>query len=143
VDEEKFEPITKWAPVVGRWTTDGKILYRGQPSARPNARAYGICVSNVRFTEGKAEVTIRLPADPNCGNAVAQDASACLLFGYRSPDEEYFNVGLGEWSYAFTISRLEPGRAWLPIIHVGDKENLSAAHDYKLVATVQGQQIFS
>src|SRR5438445_2469078 len=125
-ENDKDEPITNWAPVVGQWKIEtGKVAYLGQrPSQQSTSTQYGICVSDVRFTEGEATVAIRFPADSDgIGDVVAHDASACLLFGYRSPREEYLNVGLGEYRTAYSISRLEPGGTWRAIAAVGSKEN--------------------
>jgi hypothetical protein len=138
--QTNFEKVTKWAPVVGRWKIEDTISYLGQPAAQLPAPTYGICVSDKRFTEGEAKVTIRLPSNVD-GNAVADDASACILFGYRSPSEEYFNVGLAEWETAYSISRLEPGRSWRAVVTAGSKENLSPDRPYNLLVRVQGQRI--
>src|SRR5713101_5899627 len=141
---DKDQPITNWAPVVGQWKIETeKVAYLGQRPAQQTAPTpYGICVSDVRLTEGEAKVAIRFPADfDGIGDAVAHDASACLLFGYRSPREEYINVGLGEYRTAYSISRLEPGGTWRAVAAVGNKENLIPDRNYKLHVCIQGQRV--
>jgi hypothetical protein len=70
---------------------------------------YGICVSNVRFSEGIARATIRFP---KVGNTNSVTSEGRLLFGYRSPAARYLTVGLGGHGYACTVYYFEPTNGW-------------------------------
>jgi hypothetical protein len=49
---DEYELIEKWAPIAGRWEFPSPVkpLYIGLQ--QPNV-PFGICVSNIRFSEGK------------------------------------------------------------------------------------------
>lgn len=116
------ERIERWLPIVGRWTfqEQGIAIYEG-PQEEPRL-PYGICVSNVRFSEGEASATICLPAgDSDLG----RDSSGRLLLGYQSPSMEYFIVGLGGYGYAYTLSRYDPSFGWRGLALTGSHLNLS------------------
>lgn len=132
------ERITTWAPIVGRWkfAEPGAADYLGPQPERPFP--FGICVSNVRLSEGEARVTTRLPIGDT---GVAPDASGRLLLGYRSPSDEYFSVGLGGYGYAYTLSHFDPAFGWRGIALAGSHDNLSPEHPYQVTVRVRGQRV--
>jgi len=129
--------IANWAAIIGVWDfSDGRRLYRspdemlGQPQF-----PYGICISNVRFSEGTARATVRFPE----GNNVS--AEGRLLFGYRSPTDPYLTAGLGGHDRAYTIYLFEPTFGWRALAFAGSQKNLISDHPYKLSVRVLGQRI--
>jgi hypothetical protein len=136
---EGYEPVTKWAPIVGRWDVGAgnQITYLG-PEQQQQPFPHGICISNFRFSGGEAKLIVRFPAaamnPPN-------DISGQLLLGYRSPDQPYICVGLGGYHRAYAITQYEPVRGWRGLVTAGSQENLLSDHDYRLVVRVNGQRI--
>jgi hypothetical protein len=65
--------VDKWAGIVGRWKfEDGRASYEGPE--RPEW-PFGICLSNIRFLEGEARVTVHqpnAPVDGRMGGALSQ-----------------------------------------------------------------------
>jgi hypothetical protein len=132
------ERIQHWAPVVGLWDvadTDHPI-YQGplQGSVRP----YGMCVSDVRLSEGAVETTVSLPGGTN---GASPSGTGRILFGYRSPADEYVFAGLGGWDFAYTIGRFDPTLGWQGLALAGSEANLRPEHPYRLVVRIRGQRI--
>lgn len=132
---EEFKDITNWAAVVGVWDfSNGLRVYK---SPEDPQWPYGICVSNVRFSEGTARATIRFPElDPN-----GVEAAGRLLFGYRSLADPYLGVGLGGAGRAYGIFQYEPAMGWRGVAFAGSRKNLVADHPYKVSVVVQGQKV--
>ncbi|HWP56392.1 MAG TPA: hypothetical protein VNL14_00735 [Candidatus Acidoferrales bacterium] len=135
---EQYERISGWAPIVGHWTFEepGTATYTGPQPQRPIP--FGICVSQVRFTEGEVGVTVRLP---RAESGVAPEASGRILLGYRSPTDEYLVAGLGGYGFAYTITHFDPARGWRGIALAGSHDNLNPEHRYKLTVRVRGQRL--
>jgi hypothetical protein len=134
---EQNQAITNWASIFGRWDfKSGIATYLGPP--HPTPTPFGICISNVRFSDGEARVIVRLPKSDG---GVSADASAYILFGYRSPSEEYFGAGLAGYSSAYTIMRSEPSRGFLGVALAGNKENLVAEQPYQVSVRLRGQNV--
>src|SRR5208283_821463 len=124
----------------GRWQFDSQTSrYIGpQTDQVPLIPRFGICVSNVRFSEGEAWASIRLP---ETDAKVSEDASAYLLFGYRSLSDEYLAVGLAGYSSAYTVSRFDPTMGWRAIAAAGSRENLTPERSYLVRVRVRGQSV--
>jgi hypothetical protein len=122
--------VRTWAPIVGFWTFDenGRAIYTGGKPEIP----YGVCVSNVRFSEGEARVTVR-PSGPLIDGRI--------LLGYRSTLHEIFVVGIGGTEAAYTIAQFVPYAGWRELIRAGRKENLSADRPYVVSVRVRGQRV--
>src|SRR5260370_14234646 len=106
---EGHQDITNWAAVVGVWDfPNGSPVYRSPDEMRPDGSRdvwqsqfpHGICVSNVRFSEGTAHATIRCP---KADNALNVEVDGRLLFGYRTPVDAYVTVGLGGHGYSYNV----------------------------------------
>src|SRR6266446_7145947 len=115
---EEFKDITNWAAIVGIWDfSNASPVYRSPDGAQPDGSRdvgqpqfpYGLCVSNVRFSEGTARATIRCSRTDN-SNDVEVDGR--LLFGYRSLANEYFTIGLGGHGFAYTVYHYDPSIGW-------------------------------
>jgi hypothetical protein len=135
---EEFKDITKWAAVIGIWDfSNDRCVYTspdetlGQPQL-----PHGICISNVRFSEGTARATVRFP---QVGNGVT--AEGRLLFGYRSPADPYLTVGVGGHGRAYTFSHYDPTFGWRGIAFAGSQKNLIADHPYQVSVRVRGQRV--
>ena len=134
-----FEQITKWAPLLGRWeVAERKLTYLGPQESQP-IHPFGVCVSNVQFSEGEAKLAVQLP---DKFGGIADEASGRLLLGYRSLDRPYLLVGLGGFDRAYTITQFEPGRGWRPLAAAGSWQNLLPSHAYELSVRVRGQRVF-
>jgi hypothetical protein len=136
---EEFKDITKWAAVVGLWDfSNSRRVYTSAdetPGQSQFPYPYGICVSNVRFSEGTARATVRFS---KVGNG---DSAARLLFGYRSPADPYVTVGLGGGGSAYCIYHFDPTFGWRGVAFAGNKKNLVADQPYELSVRVQGQRV--
>jgi hypothetical protein len=124
--------VTNLAAIVGRWKfEDGRAVCEGPE--RPES-PYAICVSNVRFLEGEARVTIRRTngAGPIDGR---------IVFGYRSERHEYFTVGLHSEGSAFQIVHYNPAFGWYPLVQAGLAENLAVGRPIAIRVLVRGQRL--
>ena len=136
--------VVNWAAIQGRWRFEGEVARYLEPQPLEVGRLgnpFGIIVSDIRFSEGTAKTSIRLPADGSTERWIAIDTSAYLMLGYRALDQEYFLVGLAGYESAYTISRYVPGRAWIALVTAGGRENLSPDVDYQLIVRVEGQRV--
>jgi len=133
-------PITNWAAILGLWefpSLDQAVYVSPQPQWEnlPSlGRPFGICISNVRFSDGDAKVTIRFPK-------TATDVAAAFLLGYRSLYDPYIMVGLGGWGFAYTIGEFDRVRGWHAVAFAGSQNNLRVDHPYKTCIRVRGQRI--
>jgi hypothetical protein len=132
---EELSDITNWAAIVGVWNfSNNRRVYE---SPQDPQWPYGICVSDIRFSEGTARGTIRFPeVDPN-----GVEVAGRLLFGYRSLAHPYLGIGLGGGGREFGIYEYDPAMGWLGVAFAGSRKNLRADHPYKVSVRVQGQRV--
>jgi hypothetical protein len=133
---EEFRDITNWAAIVGVWNfSNGRRVYE---SPEDPQWPYGICISNVRFSEGTARATIQFPEiDPN-----GMEVAGRLLFGYRSLANPYVGVGLGGGGREYAIYEYDTAMGWRGVAFAGSRKNLRPNHQYKVSVRVQGQRLF-
>jgi hypothetical protein len=132
------EVPSSWAPIVGLWEADsdsGKVVYKGPQEQW--TKPFGICVSATRFSEGKADITIKLPGSTSLED---EDASGRLLLGYKSPFDSYWIIGLNGYKSAYTLAYHEPSIGWRPVICLGDNKNLIPNHKYKVSVEINGSK---
>lgn len=130
--EPSYRTIESWAPIAGVWARDGQgIEYRGPQSQQ--LQPFGLYVSNVQLSEGSVRVRARL------GDTT--DSAARILFGYRSPTERYYSVGLGGYGLAYVLSEFNPSSGWRGVTYAGSAANLERETDYVLEATLLGQRL--
>jgi hypothetical protein len=135
----KHQVVTAWAPLIGRWNFESQAArYVGPQTDQVAMRPFGICVSNVRFSEGEALASIHLPG---AATRISEDASAYLVFGYRSLSDEYLAVGLAGYRSAYTVSRFDPTVGWRAVAAAGSKENLTPERLYRVRVRVRGQSV--
>ena len=127
--------ISGWAPVVGEWSFGGGVATYLSPPPGVDRRPFGIAVSALRLSEGDAAATVRWDRSDS-------DFAARLLFGYRSPNHEYYTVGLGGYGHAFVVSHYEPTRGWAAVALAGSPQNLLTEHDYQIRVRIRGQRVF-
>jgi hypothetical protein len=108
---EEFTDVTNWAAVIGLWElSNGRCVYTSPDETLGHPQLpHGICISNVRFSEGTARATICFPKEAEGSGVTAEGR---LLFGYRSPADPYVTVGLGGHGRAYTVSLYEPALGW-------------------------------
>jgi len=131
-DKPSEQNVGNWAAVIGRWRFDdgGRTIYEGpQKPEWP----FGICLSNVRFSEGEVRVTVQQNNGPEVDGRV--------LLGYRSPTADYFAIGLGGYGDAYTMTHFNVVDGWRNIASAGRKENLTVGRLYELCVRVRGQRI--
>lgn len=134
---EEFRDITSWVPIIGIWEfSNGRCVYKS-PEETSGPHPYGICVSNVQFSEGTACTTISFSQEGNAGD----DIAGRLLFGYRSPSDPYILVGFGGHGRAYSIYHYDPTFGWRGLALAGNQKNLVANHPYKVRVHVQGQRV--
>ena len=137
---DEHVPITNWAAILGRWefpSLDQAVYASPQPQWENIAflgRPFGICISNVRFSDGDAKVTVQFPK-------TATDVAAALLLGYRSVYDPYIMVGLGGWGFAYTIGEFDRVRGWRALVFAGSQSNLLTDRPYETWVRVRGQRI--
>jgi len=115
--------------------TADQLTYK--PYLNEGATPFGICVSNNRFSEGTVELELRLKGAE--GQPVK--SSGRFLFGYRSPIEQYYSVGIMGYGRAYNITRFEPTIGWIPLIAIGNEANLSNDHWYRVKVLIRGQRM--
>jgi hypothetical protein len=93
--------IAYWSPVRGAWKfdDDGAAIYFGS-SGQEQSR--GICISRIQLIEGGARTTTVTLAQAGTNRT---ETSVGLLYGYRSPNDEYLAIGLGGAGSTFKIER--------------------------------------
>jgi hypothetical protein len=128
---EEFEAIENWAPIVGRWQFPSlnNLVYE---SPQQQNTPFGICVSNIRFSEGDAKVTV---------DGISPEGSGRILLGYRSVNDPYITVGLGGYGYAFNITQFDRIQGWRGVALAGSQDNLLSGHSYEILVRVRGQRL--
>jgi hypothetical protein len=130
----ELSDITNWAAHMGVWDfSNGRRVYK---SPEEPQWPFGICVSNVSFSQGTARATIRFA---EVGGAV--EVSGRLLFGWRSLINPYLSIGLGGGGRAYCVYQYDPASGWVPLALTGSRQNLIANHPYKLSVRVEGQRV--
>jgi hypothetical protein len=120
-----------WAPIVGRWTVGEKgVVYNGPQEG--TGHPFGICLSNLRFTEGTTDVSVVL----------SPGTSGRVLFGYRSLNETYWTAGLGGYGASYVFSKFEPSLGWRPTSVLGSQSNLEFGKNYRIEAKLAGQRLY-
>jgi hypothetical protein len=123
--------IVNWAAIIGVWDcSGGHRLYK---SPEKPEWPYGVCVSNVLFSEGTARATI-------CFAKLDKDPCARLLFGFRSLEQPYLGIGLGGASHAYSAYQFDSEWGWRAVALAGSLKNLIAGHRYKVSVRVEGQR---
>jgi hypothetical protein len=123
--------LIQWAGIVGHWKfgENGMATYlRPEPGQRP----FGICVSSVRFSEGEIRMVF-------CQHKGVIDGR--ILLGFRSPEDEYFAIGLGGYGKAYTITYFSPKSGWQEVAGFGRNEDLIAGQSYRIAVRLEGQRI--
>jgi len=129
--EQKIRPITDWAAIVGRWNVEnGRATFESPDDGQ--RFPFGMCVSDARFSEGEAWVTLRQTRGSVDGR---------LLLGYQSPTTDYYLVGLGGHGSAYSIVHFNPITGWRPLVTAGTASNLHPGRFYKIAVRVRGQRV--
>jgi hypothetical protein len=123
--------IRNWAAILGRWHFDegGGAIYDAPAN---HEFPFGVCVSDVRFVEGEARVSVRQPDG---------EIDARILLGYRSLTDEYFAVGLGGYGCAYTLTHFIPGLGWRLLAGAGNMANLTIGQSHEILVRVRGQRV--
>jgi hypothetical protein len=139
VDMEGYEIIGNWAPIAGRWKFPNPThaLYE---SPQQTNNPFGICVSNVRFSEGDAKVIVQLPKSSDDGSTKTE-GSGRILLGYRSVNDPYVTVGLGRYGYAYNITQFDRIQGWRGVALAGAHDNLIPEHPYEIRIRARGQRL--
>ncbi len=106
-------------------------IYKG-PQAE-FGRPFGICVSDIKFVEGEARVTVKMP-----NLRKENDTHARFLIGYRLLDADYLTVGIGGSRFAYTLYKYESGVGWQPILMCGDADNILPDKPYNISIHIKG-----
>jgi hypothetical protein len=118
--------------IAGHWNIKkSRAVYEGPEQQN---MPYGICVSDLRFSEGKAWVTVTRTKDV--------PIQARILLAYRSQQHEYLSAGLGGGGGAYAIVRYVPPFGWHPLTADGSEKSLPpVGQPIVICARIQGQQI--
>jgi hypothetical protein len=131
---KEFREICKWVGHAGVWDfSEGQCLYK---SPQQPQSPFGICASNVWFSEGTARATIRFAKVDD-----AVEVSGRLVFGWRSQHEPYLSAGLGGGDCQFCVYQFDPTFGWAGVALTGSRKNLIANHPYNVSVHVQGQRV--
>lgn len=131
-----FEPINNLVPIVGKWDLSGPERPIYQAPQAEFGKPFGICVSGIRFVEGEARVTIKIPHFKK-----ENDSSGRILIGYRALEAPYLLVGFGGSRFAYTLYQFESGTGWQPILLCGNADNIVSGKSYKISVHIQGQRL--
>lgn len=131
---EEYESINNWAPIVGRWQFPSPVDAVYANPQQPN-HPFGICVSNIRFSEGDAKVTVRLPKDN-------MDVGGRILLGFKSQSDSYVTVGIGGWGSAYNVAQFDRVQGWRAVALSGSQDNLVAEHSCEIRVRARGQRLF-
>jgi hypothetical protein len=124
--------ITKLAAVVGRWKfADGDAVCEGPEQPQ---WPFGLSVSDVRFLEGEARVTVQRTDSTGL-------LDGRIVFGYRSEKDDYFTVGLHAEGKAFQIVHYSPAMGWSTLASAGLAENLAVGRPITVRVLVRGQRV--
>lgn len=131
VGNEFTQEITQCVPVIGEWdlSATGPFTYR-KPEI--HGRPYGMCVSNVRLSDGIIEFEFQQTQGPIDGRAV---------IGYKSPQDEYLAIGLGGYGNAYSITHFDQITGWKKLAGVGNEQILRHAQKYKVLIRVAGRNL--
>lgn len=119
----------RWAPVVGRWSTDEEPHYLGPQEQLP--APFGICVTDLHLTGGTIAVKMRMNGE----------SEGRILLGYRAPSERYVIAGLKGWKFAYTIGEYVHGFGWKALAYAGTSANLSPDRWYEVQVALSGQRL--
>lgn len=133
-----FEPIKDLVPIVGKWdlSTPERPVYQAPKPEVPWGRPFGICVSGVRFVEGEARVTVKIP-----NFKLESDSSGRILIGYRAPDAPYLVVGVGGGTFAYMLYQFESAAGWQPMVLCGNADNFVPGKSCEISVHIQGQRL--
>lgn len=134
---EEYEAITNWAPIAGRWAFPSPVELHYTSPQQQNI-PFGICVSNVRFSEGDVNVIVTLYKAQDRATPTGEGR---ILFGYRSINEQYISIGIGGFHCAYSIAQFDPGQGWRGVSLVGSYDNLVVEHSYEMSVHVRGQRL--
>jgi hypothetical protein len=134
---EKYELIEKWAPIAGRWEFPSPAEPLYVRPHQPNV-PFGICVSNIRFSEGDAKVTVTLHKSDDKTTSTGEGR---ILFGYRALNDTYISIGLGSFGFAYSIAQSDRARGWRALSVAGSYDNLVVEHPYEISVQVRGQRL--
>jgi hypothetical protein len=134
---EVYETIKNWAPIAGRWQFPSPVdaIY-ASPQQQNNP--FGICVSNIRFSEGDAKVTIKLP---KAGDRATTTGSGRILLGFRSVSDNYITAGLGGYGHAYNITQFDRVQGWRGVALAGSEDYLIPEHPYEILVRARGQRL--
>ncbi len=134
---EEYELIEKWAPIAGRWEFPSPVEPVYIKPHQVNV-PFGICVSNIRFSEGDAKVTVTLHKSDDKTTSMSEGR---ILFGYRSTNDPYISIGLGGFGFAYSIAQSDRARGWRAVSVAGSYDNLVMGHPYEISVHVRGQRL--
>jgi Putative serine esterase (DUF676) len=128
---EFTQGITQCAPVVGQWdlTATGQFTYR---KAEVGNRPFGMCVSNVRLSDGIIEFEFQQPHGIIDGRVV---------IGYKSPQDEYLAIGLGGYGNAYSITHFDQITGWKRVAAAGSGQILTNKKPYKVLVRITGRNL--
>ena len=125
------QPVTKLATIVGRWGFEEgrRAVFLGPQDVN---FPMGISVSNVRFLEGEARVTVQR-TDP--------EIEGRILLGYRSLGNEFYALGIGPGGKGYSILHFIPKLGLQHIALAGADQDLPVGQPIKFGVKVRGQRI--
>ena len=132
-DAAEEKKITKLAAVVGRWKfADGDAVC--EKPVQPQW-PFGLSVSDVRFLEGEARVTVQRTDSTGV-------LDGRIVFGYRSEKDDYFTIGLHAEGKAYQIVHYSPiNRVDSTLASAGLAENLAVGRPITVRVLVRGQRV--
>lgn len=128
---EFTQEIIQCAPVVGQWdlSAAGQFTYR-KPEV--GNRPYGMCVSNVRISDGAIGFEFQQPQGTIDGR---------IVIGYKSPQDEYLAIGLGGYGNAYSITHFDQITGWKKLAAAGSGQILSNTKLYKVLVRITGRNL--
>ncbi len=133
--ERKWEPVTRWAALAGKWDiADRSAHYKG-PST---PGGYGFAICDERFRDGHIRAKVQFEGKDAAMN---EGESAGIVLGYHSESGGYLVAGLGAFNIAYSIWEFTPAIGWVNRKAFGEIQNLRYSKAYQLEVVQRGQRI--
>lgn len=125
----------------GDWDTQTNvtIFNKGHHVETP----VGVILGPTIFYESEIEVDVVFNKLKDMSDDVL-DTSAKILFNYNTDDGSYYCIGIGGYSYKYSIVEFKKNNdqwEWAPIRTSGDRRSLKENHTYKLRTRISNSNI--
>jgi hypothetical protein len=131
--EQEFKPLTRWAPMFGKWEfAEGRAIYIGPQAGQQTP--FGLVIGEVQLTAGRITGRITLPTE-------AKKNSGRLVFGYSAVTRGYFSSGIHGYGFAYVLDEFMEARGWKALAAAGSEENTLPNSTHVVETGIKGQRV--